>query len=69
MPENVLEGERRGALVPARRHSEASGQTGHLYTEARYAAATRVHARRVVIKCEAVRLPGPWTCSGYVEER
>ncbi len=38
--------------------SEASGQTEHVYTEARYAAGTWPHERRVVIKAEVVRLPG-----------
>src|SRR5439155_3240214 len=46
------------AMVDARTHSEASGQTEHCYTEARYAARTWDHARRVVIKAEMVRLPG-----------
>jgi len=42
----------------ARTQSEASGQTEHVYTEARYAAGTWPHERRVVIKAEVVRLPG-----------
>lgn len=46
------------AMVDARARSEASGQTEHVYTEARYAAGTWNHARRVVIKAEVVRLPG-----------
>jgi DDE family transposase len=46
------------AMVEARTQSEASGQTEHVYTEARYAAGTWAHARRVVIKAEVVRLPG-----------
>lgn len=46
------------AMVDARTHSEASGQTAHLYTEARYAAGTWDHVRRVVIKAEVVRLAG-----------
>ena len=46
------------AMVEARTQSEASGQTEHVYTEARYAAGTWSHARRVVIKAEVVRLPG-----------
>src|SRR5207244_5568919 len=45
-------------MVQARRDSEASGQTAHVYTEARYAARTWPHERRVVIKAEVVRLPG-----------
>ena len=46
------------AMAEARALSEASGQTAHVYTEARYAARTWRHARRVVIKAEVVRLPG-----------
>jgi hypothetical protein len=46
------------AMVEARWQSEASGQTEHVYTEARYAAGTWPHQRRVVIKAEVVRLPG-----------
>jgi hypothetical protein len=46
------------AMVEARARSEASGQTEHVYTEARYAAKTWPHERRVVIKAEMVRLPG-----------
>ena len=45
-------------MVEARTQSEASGQTEHVYTEARYAAKTWPHERRVVIKAEVVRLPG-----------
>jgi hypothetical protein len=45
-------------MVAARIQSEASGQTEHVYTEARYAAKTWPHERRVVIKAEVVRLPG-----------
>jgi hypothetical protein len=46
------------AMGEARPQSEASGQTAHVYTEARYAARTWDHTRRVVIKAEVVRLPG-----------
>jgi Transposase DDE domain group 1 len=46
------------AMVEARRQSEASGRTEHVYTEARYAARTWRQERRVVIKAEVVRLPG-----------
>jgi len=46
------------AMVEARIESEASGQTAHVYTEARYAAGTWDHERRVVIKAEVVRLSG-----------
>jgi hypothetical protein len=44
------------AMVEARAHSEASGQTEHRYTEASYAARTWQQERRVVIKAEVVRL-------------
>ena len=46
------------AMAQARTLSETSGQTEHVYTEARYAAGTWAHERRVVIKAEVVRLPG-----------
>jgi Transposase DDE domain group 1 len=46
------------ALVEAQTQSEASGQTEHVYTEARYAARTWQQERRVVIKAEVVRLEG-----------
>ena len=46
------------SMVEARRQSEASGQTEHVYTEGRYAAGTWTQERRVVIKAEVVRLPG-----------
>ena len=45
-------------MVEVRPQSETSGQTAHAYTEARYAAGTWRHERRVVIKAEVVRLPG-----------
>jgi len=45
-------------MVEARSQSEASGQTEHVYAEARYAAGTWTQERRVVIKAEVVRLPG-----------
>lgn len=46
------------AMVDARADSELSGQTAHVYTEARYAAGTWARERRVVIKAEVVRLAG-----------
>jgi hypothetical protein len=46
------------AMEQARALSEASGQTAHVYTEARYAAKTWARQRRVVIKAEVVRLAG-----------
>jgi hypothetical protein len=45
-------------MIAVRPQSETSGQTEHAYTEARYAAGTWRHERRVVIKAEVVRLPG-----------
>jgi hypothetical protein len=46
-------------MEQARRLSEASSQTEHVYTDAWYAAHTwRRRERRVVIKAEVVRLPG-----------
>jgi Transposase DDE domain group 1 len=46
------------AMAEVRARSDVSGQTEHVYTEARYAARTWRHERRVVIKAEVVRLPG-----------
>lgn len=46
------------AMVDARAQSEATEQTEHVYTAARYAARTWDHERRVVIKAEVVRLAG-----------
>jgi len=46
------------AMAEARARSAASGQTEHVYTEARYAARTWPSERRVVIKAEVVRLAG-----------
>ncbi|MBI2187136.1 MAG: IS1380 family transposase [Acidobacteria bacterium] len=47
------------AMGEARTMTAASGQTEHVYTEARYAARTwRRRERRVVIKAEVVRLAG-----------
>jgi hypothetical protein len=43
------------AMVDARAMSEATEQTEHVYTAARYAARTWDHERRVVIKAEVVR--------------
>ncbi len=47
------------AMKEARALSEASGQTAHVYIEARYATRTWRYEHRVVIKAEVVRLPGP----------
>ena len=46
------------AMMQVRPRSDASGQTEHVYLDARYAAKTWPHERRVVIKAEVVRLPG-----------
>lgn len=59
MAENtVLARHAASAMVEARAASELSGQTEHVYTEARYAARTWARERRVVIKAEVVRLAG-----------
>jgi len=55
----VLTRHAEAAMVEARAQSEASGQTEHVYTDARYAARTwGGHTRRVLIKAEVVRLAG-----------
>jgi hypothetical protein len=59
MAENsVLARHAASAMAEARKLSDRSGQTEHVYTEAQYAARTWPHERRVVIKAEVVRLPG-----------
>ncbi len=45
-------------MKQARRRSEESGQTEHLYGECRYAARSWSHRRRVIMKAEVVRHPG-----------
>ena len=52
----VLERQASSAMQAARAQSEATGETAHVYTAARYAARTWGHERRVVIKAEVVRL-------------
>jgi hypothetical protein len=42
----------------ARRHSQRTGQTAHVYGETRYAARRWSRQRRVIIKAEVVRHPG-----------
>ena len=55
----VLTRSAESAMVEARAQSEASGQTEHVYTEARYAARTwGGHTRRVLIKAEVIQLAG-----------
>ena len=51
----VLERQASSAMQAARAQSEATGETAHVYTDARYAARTWGHERRVVIKAEVVR--------------
>jgi Transposase DDE domain group 1 len=46
------------AMTQARRASETSGRTEHVYLEADYAAKTWRQSRRIVIKAEVVRLAG-----------
>jgi hypothetical protein len=59
MAENpVLTRRAEPSMIEARAHSEASGQTEHVYAETRYAARTWPQERRVVIKAEVVRLAG-----------
>ena len=52
----VLERQAESAMQVARAQSEATGETAHVYTAARYATRTWRHERRVVIKAEVVRL-------------
>ena len=54
----VLQRHAESAMAVARAQSEVSGLTEHVYTDARYAAGTWGHERRVVIKAEVVRLKG-----------
>jgi hypothetical protein len=53
-----LEKRARRLMGQARRRSNATGQTAHLYGETRYAAKTWKRKRRVIIKAEVVRHPG-----------
>ena len=52
----VLERQAESAMQVARAQSEATGETAHVYTAARYATRTWRNERRVVIKAEVVRL-------------
>jgi hypothetical protein len=45
-------------MKEARRRSQITGETEHLYGECRYAARSWSHRRRVIIKAEVVRHPG-----------
>ena len=51
----VLKRKAKPAVRRARKLSRQSGQTEHVYDEARYAAQTWQHQRRVIIKAEVVR--------------
>jgi hypothetical protein len=54
----VLKRKAKRAMRRARKLSRQSGQTEHVYDEARYAAHTWPHERRVIIKAEVVRAQG-----------
>jgi Transposase DDE domain group 1 len=54
----VLKRKAKPAMRRARKLARHSGKTEHLYGEARYAARTWPHERRVIIKAEVVRADG-----------
>ncbi len=54
----VLKRKAKPAMRQARKLSRQSGQTEHVYGEARYAARSWPHERRVIIKAEVVRAEG-----------
>ncbi len=54
----VLKRKAKPAMRRAHKLSRQSGQTEHVYDEARYAAQTWPHERRVIIKAEVVRAEG-----------
>jgi len=54
----VLKCKAKPAMRQARKLSRQSGQTEHVYGEARYAARSWPHERRVIIKAEVVRAEG-----------
>ena len=54
----VLKRKAKPAMRRARKLSRRSGKTEHVYGEARYAARTWRHERRVIIKAEVVRAEG-----------
>jgi hypothetical protein len=54
----VLKHKAKPAMRQARKLSRQSGKTEHVYGEARYAARTWRHERRVIIKAEIVRAKG-----------
>ncbi|MGH7908608.1 MAG: IS1380 family transposase, partial [Thermodesulfobacteriota bacterium] len=55
---SVLKRHAEPLMKQARRRSQNTGETEHLYGECRYAAGSWSHQRRVVIKAEVVRHPG-----------
>jgi hypothetical protein len=54
----VLKRKAKPAMRKARKLSRQSGKTEHVYGEARYAARTWPHERRVILKAEVVRAEG-----------
>ena len=54
----VLKRKAKPGMRQARKLARKSGQTEHVYDEARYAARTWPHERRVIIKAEVVRAEG-----------
>ena len=54
----VLKRKAKPAMRKARKLSRQSGQTEHVYDQARYTARTWPHERRVIIKAEVVRAKG-----------
>lgn len=54
----VLKRKAKRAMRQARRLSQRSGKTEHVYAEASYAARTWSHRRRVILKAEVVRQAG-----------
>ncbi len=55
---SVLKRHAEPLMKKARRRSQVTGVTEHLYGEGRYAARSWPHRRRVIIKAEVVRHPG-----------
>lgn len=54
----VLKRKAKPAMRQARKLSQRSGKTEHVYSEARYAAQSWPHPRRVILKAEVVRAEG-----------
>jgi len=55
---SVLKRHAEPLMKKARRRSQVTGETEHLYGECRYAARSWPHRRRVIMKAEVVRHPG-----------